>query len=93
MDVTNEAGARELVRSWIVHREAERRRLNLPPRPLPDLAERFGRWAADQEFCAGICRNYRQPTAQAGHLAAARVLRAAALDAASDPSGGPVGTP
>ena len=84
MEVTNEAGALELTRSWFAHREAERRKLNLPPRPLPDLADRFARWAVDQDACARMCRNASQPAAAAGHEAAAKVLRAAAKDAASE---------
>ena len=86
MEVTNEASAAELVRCWFRDREAQRSARGLPLRPLEDLAERFGRWANDQEHaCARICRMYGQTEAEQGHLAAARVLRAAAEDAAREP--------
>ena len=87
MSVTDAASAAELVRCWLRDREAQRSARGLPLRPLEDLADRFGRWADTQEnVCARICRSYGQTEAEQGHLAAARVLRAAAADAANSPA-------
>lgn len=84
MTVNNAESAIELVNEWISVREAERRRYSLPVRPLPDLADRFTRWAVDQDACAATCKLYGNTSGAEGHKAAATVLRAAARDAARE---------
>lgn len=81
MTVNSAESAVELVQLWVSVREAERRRYSLPVRPLHDLAERFTRWAVDQDACASVCRTYGNMSEAEGHKAAAQILRAAARDA------------